>query len=1011
MNKVDTNFYSRQIKTFGFETMMKLQNLKILIVGMRGLGVEITKNIILSGVKEVKILDQNITKITDLGSNFLLSEENIGKPRDISCLPKLKELNPYVNIDIFRGNLEENIYIFDAIVITEIIDTNLLFSLNEKCHIKNINFIYCLNLGLASFVFSDFGNHIITDPSGKERKIYYIENIDKSGVINIDQRNRDIFSLSTGNYVKFREVDGINELNDGNPRKIKFISKKAFSLEDKYSYENYKGGGIIEEVIIPKEKKYRKLKDCFYVPYFENEPEIIDYSKEGRNELLHCAFIAIHKYYNEKNGLPEINKKEHAKEVYNYAKKIYENAKNNNEEWINKIDYFDKQIIMNVARWSKCEISPLCSFLGGIVSQEIIKITGKYNPINQWLWFDFFESMENLEETIDRNMIGSRYDEQIAIFGNNIQKKLNRLNIFIVGAGALGCEFLKNFSMMGVSVEKDACTFITDNDLIEISNLNRQFLFHQKDVGKPKSKIAVKQAILMNKEFNCKNFELLVNEDNEDFFNEVFWKKLNFIFTAVDSRNARKYIDNQCTKYTRTLIDTGTLGTEGSCQVFIPFKTSCYNDNRVIPEFSIPLCTLKNFPSKIEHCIEWALSKFYDFFTLPVEELIKFFDDKEAFYDSIKNEETTSMQINKLKEIQNLIQLIEEKSFEKILKQAVKIYYINYDYNINLLLHEFPPDLKNEDGSKFWSGSKRIPNPIKFNANNENCFNFVKYYSFLLARAINIEIKDDEKFIRNAIEKIIIPQFIPPSNIMSSKEEEMKEITSIKKYLNNYNIQKIEKKKIIPQKFEKDIDSNKHVFFINICANLRAENYRIPQSDEQKTKMIAGKIVPAIASTTATITGFACMQLYSLISSENINSIKNLCFNTSYNFYQINSPSDVIHMQDQEYNELLDGPSKAVPPGWTVWDIIEIKGPMTCQKLVEYFQKKYDVKILGISSNSKTIILMFMPSKIKKLNLKIEDIYKKDYGLKKEQNYLWLDIVGKKDNIDVVMPKIKYSFK
>lgn len=73
-------------------------------------------------------------------------------------------------------------------------------------------------------------------------------------------------------------------------------------------------------------------------------------------------------------------------------------------------------------------------------------------------------------------------------------------------------------------------------------------------------------------------------------------------------------------------------------------------------------------------------------------------------------------------------------------------------------------------------GSKRIPSPIKFNVNNENRFNFVKYYSFLLARDINIEIKDDEKFIRN--------------------EEEMNEITSIKKFLN-----KIEKKKIIPQKF------------------------------------------------------------------------------------------------------------------------------------------------------------------------------------------------------------------
>ena len=88
MKKIDTNFYSRQIKTFGIETMAKIQNLRILIVGMRGLGLEIAKNIILSGVKEVKILDQNNVLINDLGSNFILSEESIGKPRDISCLPK-----------------------------------------------------------------------------------------------------------------------------------------------------------------------------------------------------------------------------------------------------------------------------------------------------------------------------------------------------------------------------------------------------------------------------------------------------------------------------------------------------------------------------------------------------------------------------------------------------------------------------------------------------------------------------------------------------------------------------------------------------------------------------------------------------------------------------------------------------------------------------------------------------------------------------------------------------------
>ena len=141
MNKIDTNLYSRQIRTFGIDTVSKLKNLRILIIGLRGLGIEIAKNIILSGVKEVTISDKNKTLIIDLGNNFFLLEENIGKPREISCLNKLKELNTYVNVDIFSDNLEEKIKDFDVAIITEIMKTEKLFSINEICHDKNIKFI------------------------------------------------------------------------------------------------------------------------------------------------------------------------------------------------------------------------------------------------------------------------------------------------------------------------------------------------------------------------------------------------------------------------------------------------------------------------------------------------------------------------------------------------------------------------------------------------------------------------------------------------------------------------------------------------------------------------------------------------------------------------------------------------------------------------------------------------------------------------------------------------------
>lgn len=79
---------------------------------------------------------------------------------------------------------------------------------------------------------------------------------------------------------------------------------------------------------------------------------------------------------------------------------------------------------------------------------------------------------------------GSRYDGQVAVFGKQLQEKFENLRVFLVGAGALGCEFLKNFAMMGISTGPHGLLTITDDDTIEKSNLSRQFLFRDWDIGK-----------------------------------------------------------------------------------------------------------------------------------------------------------------------------------------------------------------------------------------------------------------------------------------------------------------------------------------------------------------------------------------------------------------------------------------------------------------------------------------------------------------------------------------------
>ena len=71
---------------------------------------------------------------------------------------------------------------------------------------------------------------------------------------------------------------------------------------------------------------------------------------------------------------------------------------------------------------------------------------------------------------------------------------------------------------------------------------------------------------------------------------------------------------------------------------------------------------------------------------------------------------------------------------------------------------------------------------------------------------------------------------------------------------------------VTPLEFEKDDDENLHMDFIVACSNLRAANYKIQPADRHKSKLIAGKIIPAIATTTSLISGWAVLEAIKLIA-------------------------------------------------------------------------------------------------------------------------------------------------
>ena len=111
--------YSRMIGAFGLEAMLKLVKMKVLIIGMKGVGIECAKNTTLAGVHTMGLHDPNPTELNDLGSNFFLTEDDIGKSRAGCCVPKVSELNEKVRVKEVTELTEAVVAEYSAVVFTK----------------------------------------------------------------------------------------------------------------------------------------------------------------------------------------------------------------------------------------------------------------------------------------------------------------------------------------------------------------------------------------------------------------------------------------------------------------------------------------------------------------------------------------------------------------------------------------------------------------------------------------------------------------------------------------------------------------------------------------------------------------------------------------------------------------------------------------------------------------------------------------------------------------------------
>ena len=211
--------------------MGKLVKMKVLIIGMRGLGVEIAKNLILAGPQAVTLYDPTQVSIADQGANFYINESDVGNTtRAEASVGQLKSLNPTVSVEVTGEFTNEMVTSFNVVVVTEMFWTSdRLIEINELCRANRIGFILSENMGLASYAFLDYGpEFMVTDKDGEATKQFIISSIEQGENPTVHVHEDKRHSYQDGDFVKFIEVEGMGEINEF-PH-IEIFDTKAYSF-------------------------------------------------------------------------------------------------------------------------------------------------------------------------------------------------------------------------------------------------------------------------------------------------------------------------------------------------------------------------------------------------------------------------------------------------------------------------------------------------------------------------------------------------------------------------------------------------------------------------------------------------------------------------------------------------------------------------------------------------------------------------------------------------------------
>ena len=467
-----------------------------------------------------------------------------------------------------------------------------------------------------------------------------------------------------------------------------------------------------------------------------------------------------------------------------------------------------------------------------------------------------------------------------AALGQDILTEILSCRILLVGSGGIGCELLKNLALSGFRHVE-----VIDLDTIDVSNLNRQFLFRSQHVGMPKCVVASEAAMKMVPPTPfLHNTPPQADDDgapsvaaaaalalpapasyiphhgnifDNTKFNVPYIQKFALVLNALDNVAARRQVNRLCLAASVPLIEAGTAGYLGQVTVIDKSSnTECYECQTKPTQKVYPICTIRSTPSQPVHCIVWAKELYKLLFGPKVEESMLFEDE-----ESLKAESgSAAAEATKVHEQEG-----GSTTSNGNKKATTTINGGGGEKSTYMDLVLIVRKLLRSPVYSAWPGLRKVGPELLYALFATEINKQIDMGRYKTADKVPVPITWGD--FESAMEE----PFTPPTNWGSYQPTDIWTRDDCTAEIINCFLDAVSPDRNDPNfplpEFDKDCDMAMR--FVTAASNLRSYVFQIePLQSVYSAKGIAGNIIPAIATTNAIVAGLQVLQCFHILKAE-----------------------------------------------------------------------------------------------------------------------------------------------